>query len=691
MSVKGISWIEANFEKLIVVVMLLAFLLVLIFQFVLSSSAVEVGGSKVPLADAFKPAERAAERLQSQINDPNPTLPESIETVDLAAKFEEALSGSVAKADRFLAVADPLALEVAAGDVVFAAAEFAPLVPPAPTQPVAASYRATLDPYAVKEIEGLAAYLPSEQPFDTPWVSVQGSVSGAELRAAYESDPDGPTGVISPLPTNWWSQSVGILAVETERQERDVEGNWGPAVPVTRLPGTMSPLDNLDEVATNYRQLESVGTLAAKNEDVILRPEFFSILEGEAWIPPTEVPDPSEVGDIKSQIRTLERRLAGIDRDIEQKRAALTAQPARGGSDGRDGGEGREGGDESRRRTERPQPQADPNQVDPRVAAIQRQIDALTKRREGVVEELTELGWQPADRTGTSAAYDRSEYAHAEPLLDADEIHFWTHDLDVEPGATYRYRTRLTVVNPMFGRKSSLDPSLHELADAKLTHSPWSEWSEPTSVSWDEYFFLTSASVGETGNIGKTSASAELYRFYYGYWRKSEVTLEPGDRFMAQVKLPEGLQKWDVERPAEEQAWKPVVEGATEPVVQPEGLSESLLPGTLPVSADAWLLDVVSSPAASLGIGGQSRISYEALVRGPDGQISSRSPTADAGEVLLAVVKASAAVGEEQLPRIPGVGPRQRIQGVVDPRDGRFERDDGGVHGGGDGGGGGGG
>lgn len=698
MSVKGISWIEANFEKLIVAVMLLAFLAVLIFQFVLSSSDVDVGGTKVPLAKAFEPAERAAERLQSQINDPNPTLPESIQTVDLAAEFERALSGGVVESDRFLAIAEPLALEVVAGDVGIAAAEFAPLTPPAPAKPVAASYRATLDPYAVSEIEGLAELLPSEQPYDTPWVSVQGSVSGKDLRAAYESDPDGPSGPVSPLPANWWSQSVGILAIETERQTRDLDGNWGPAEPVSPMPGTLSPLDNLDEVATNYRQLEAVGTLAARNEDVILRPEFISILEGESWVPPAEVPNPSELGDLKGQIRTLERRLASIDRDIEQKQAALTNQPTRevagGGGHGSGGGEtGREG----RETTRRPQPATDDaTQTDARTQSIQRQIDNLNTQRERVTAQLTELGWKPSDQAGTNSAYDRTAYTHTEPLLDADTVHFWSHDLNVEPGATYRYRTRLTLVNPMYGRKSSLDESLHELADAKLAYSPWSEWSEPTSVSWDEYFFLTNASAAELSTMGKTTASAELYRFYYGYWRKSEVSLEPGDRFVAQIKLPEGLQKWDIERPAEEQAWKPAVEGATEAIEQPAGLSALLLPTTLPVSADAWLLDVVNSPEASLGIGGQSRSSFEALVRGPDGLISSRSPAADAAQPLLAVIKASAEVGKDQLPRIPGLARRQGLQGgvTVDGRPIRPERGHTGHGGGGDdfeGGGGGGG
>ena len=251
-------------------------------------------------------------------------------------------------------------------------------------------------------------------------------------------------------------------------------------------------------------------------------------------------------------------------------------------------------------------------------------------------------------------------------------------------------------MNPLFGRKSSLNEELHELADAKLVHSDWSGWGEPVGVSWDEYFFLTSASAGDIGNIGKASVTAELYKFYYGYWRKSTVSLEPGDRFVAEISLPDGLQTWDVEREASVQAWKPAemgTDGTEAEVEQVAGLEKQLLPTKLPVSADAWLLDVVSSPVASVGIGGQSTASYEAFVRGPDGLIMSRSPTADIKQPLLAVIKASSELGAEQLPRIPGQAPRRQLQGEP----GRGGRDfidrerPGGGHGSPSGGGGGGG
>ncbi|MCA9564034.1 MAG: hypothetical protein KC561_11125 [Myxococcales bacterium] len=526
---------------------------------------------------------------------------------------------------------------------------------------------------------------------------MQATFDGTALKAAYENDPDGPSGSVSPLPRNWWSQGVGVLAVETERQRRELDGTWGPAEAVEPMPGTISLIEDLDSTATNYRQLETIGAQAARNEDVILRPQFVSILEGESWVPPTEVPDPSEVGGLQNQIRTLEQQLASIDRDIQRKEAAKTNSPERNtGREDRDVGRDtrREGGNERETRQTR-QPENTGEQIDPRIAAIDKQIEALNKQREGVVERLTGLGWQPKDQVGTAEAYDIAKYTHEEPILDSDEVQYWVHDLDVESGATYRYRTRLVFVNPLFGRKSSLSESLHELADAKLVHSDWSDWSDPVSVSWDEYFFLTSANPGDVGNISKASVTAELYKFYYGYWRKSIVALEPGDRFVAEIELPEGLQTWDVEREASAQAWKPATENADGTEAEAEqvaGLDKQLLPTTLPVSAEAWLLDVVPSPVAGAGIGGNATVSYEAFVRGPDGLIVSRSPSQDAKEPLLAVIKSSSEIGDDQLPRIPGQAARQRFQGEPG-RDGRdfIDRDRDSGHNGGHGGGGGGG
>ncbi len=662
MSVKGISWIEANFEKLIVVIMLLLFLAVLTFQFVLQSNTVEVEGKQYPLAQAFEAAERAAERLQSQLTDDDPQLPSELETRDLAAEFEQAISGDAYEHDRYLSVGEPLSIDVNVSETQFAAGEYAHFEPPAPAEPIAATYRATLDPYAVQEIEGLEQYVPEEQPFDTAWVTVQSQFSGQDLQAAYQRDPDGPGGAVSPMPSSWWASGAGVVEVEVERQRLGDDGEWGPAEAVARMPGITSLTDELDEKATNYRQLQALGAQAASQEQPILRPEFVAILEGEPWVPPSEIPDPDEQSEQQREMRILETRLSSIYRDIQLKEQALTGNTPGAEREREREGRGGGGGDAERRRQSQNENAADRGnqQEDARRASIQRQIDQLNERREQVVAELEDLGWQP-DGTGPSEAYDRSAYQRTEPLLEAETVHFWSHDFDVEPGATYRYRTRLVFVNPLFGRKSSLNESLHEYAESKLTRSEWSSWGESVDIGWDEYYFLTGANAG-TSALSTASATAELYKFYYGYWRRSQVALEPGDRFIASVDLPDGLQRWDVERPAQEQAWKAPPEGETassSSIEQPEGIDELLMPNEITVEADSWLLDVVASPMTTPGIGGTtSTVSYEAFIRGPDGRIVSRSPRQDQNSPLYALIESSAELGEDQLPRVPGQAQR---------------------------------
>src|SRR5690606_4397936 len=58
----------------------------------------------------------------------------------------------------------------------------------------------------------------------------------------------------------------------------------------------------------------------------------------------------------------------------------------------------------------------------------------------------------------------------------------------------------------------------------------------------DRYFFITSAHEGDQlgGTRAPPRARAEVFEFFYGYYRKGEIgQLEPGDQIVAQVKLPD--------------------------------------------------------------------------------------------------------------------------------------------------------
>src|SRR4029078_257798 len=99
----------------------------------------------------------------------------------------------------------------------------------------------------------------------------------------------------------------------------------------------------------------------------------------------------------------------------------------------------------------------------------------------------------------------------AKPLLENPDVQVWVHDLNVEPGKVYRYRVKLAVSNPFFGRGSALLPDQQDLAKNALLYGQPSEWSEPVRVLDDQYYFITSAA--EADATGAARATAEVFKF----------------------------------------------------------------------------------------------------------------------------------------------------------------------------------
>lgn len=646
MKLKGISWIEANFEKAIVGVMLVVFLAVLVLQFVLQSR-VDVGGQKLALRQAFQPALREAEALSARMSDADPELPAIDPESDPAAELLAMFEGSSSSPAPIAPFGRGVSLAALEGQVQVAGNVFAAFEPPAPARPLAASYRATLDPYAIDELrEELSSLLPPEQPYDMPWVSVQSSVDAAALRAAFEADPDGPAGETQALPPDWWAEKQSVLAVEFERQELLRDGSWSSPEPVGLLPGDTAAVD-LAAAPANWRELDILAVEAGRQEPALLRASFYPILEGETWTPPSEITLPEDVGERESEIRVLERRLKAVRGDLESRRAAVAggssgSRPTREGEPGGGGGHGGGGGE-----TDRPaQPEQGPS------SALQARIAQLEAQEAELLGLLGALGWTEEGASSArerEQAFDPERYA-GEQKSSAGLIPLWRHDVAVGNGSTLRYRVRVVMANPLFGRQASLAEGIRSLGEAPFVRSAWSEWSDPVDVGWSEYFFIEDAAAGANlgGVVRGPTAQAELYRFYYGHWRRGTVSLQPGDRFVAEVDLPEGLQIWDTARPATEQAWVP-----GEAAQQPTGIS--LIEDSLVVEADAWLLDVIPSAFVNAGgLSGRAQGVLNALIRGPDGRVSLRIPSEERLSPSYSPIKVSSNDGMTQIPRVPG-------------------------------------
>lgn len=105
----------------------------------------------------------------------------------------------------------------------------------------------------------------------------------------------------------------------------------------------------------------------------------------------------------------------------------------------------------------------------------------------------------------------------------------WTHDFDVVPEGTYRYRVAALVYNPFYARGSLLVKDQVSRAAAFTISTPVSAWGDPVQISADVMFFVTTANARE-GLGGGGRATIEVFRLLNGVQRMQTLSLEPGDR-----------------------------------------------------------------------------------------------------------------------------------------------------------------
>jgi len=148
-----------------------------------------------------------------------------------------------------------------------------------------------------------------------------------------------------------------------------------------------------------------------------------------------------------------------------------------------------------------------------------------------------------------------------------DEMLVWTHDLSVEPGATYRYRCRVLLYNPLFARSRQLLEAQQDRAKSFTIESLTSDWSSPIEIRPPVEFYVVRASE-EGGSLGLGEVRVEMYRYFDGSRRSSQFNVQPGEQIGRTITVPGG-------------------DGAV----------------AVDFSTDWYLVDVVADPAASGGSG----------------------------------------------------------------------------------------
>ncbi|MEK6704122.1 MAG: hypothetical protein AABZ53_17840 [Planctomycetota bacterium] len=559
MKLKGINVLEQHCEKIVVGVIGVGLVGVLGWQ-LLDQTKVKVGkGEPVPIQNAFEPVEAAAKRLISEMEQEKPEFPPSPD-VSPHQGYSQSLAGTISPAGSLPAMGHAYALGGSSvaptGDALYAMAAV-----PAPGKIFAATFRGTIDPMETINTKELAAFLPKEQPFDKASATIEAVFDGKALRAALEADPDG-IGPISPLPVDWWLDKVEILRVVVEREEKSADGSWGNATTLATLPGRLDFMKSWDEkVKVGGDAINAVETARTRTQE-ILRPEFYDMIVGE-WATASILTqregshsNPAEIRLMRDKIEELEKKLKDKEQELAQlppddKRPGVPPPPPPRRDPGGGGGGGRPGGGGGGRSPTPAPPEVKP-ELTPQAKrrAVQREIDVIKAELDRNKKRLSDMGGDAPTPVAPDGSDANPTLTNANlRLLDNGDVHIHAHDITVVPGTTYRYHVRVVMNNPIFGKDIMLkqgDLAQGELAKPSTVAGAWSEWSRDVEVDRDAYWFVTSTQ-SDALRQNPSTARAMLYKFYYGYYRRAEVSLEPGDALVGETKLPK-LWIYDLEK-----------------------------------------------------------------------------------------------------------------------------------------------
>ncbi len=452
--------------------------------------------------------------------------------------------------------------------------------------------------------------------------------------------------------------------------------------------------------------------MAQDDPSLVAQPQFLPTIAGVEWVAPSKAGERQTRLETEGRIERLEREITEIQEQIaqvqdQQRNRPQTDPSSSSGSRNTGsliiGGGPGGGGSSSRPRTQR----ADP--VERRVEALNKRIEEKQSEIDTLLDKLDELDAGAAGAQGRTPRTPRPtapgrgappsgagqvvifgggpgssvdddprttgrpsprgvrtpKAESVGPLLEQESYQVWSHDLTAEPGAVYRYRIRYGVNNPLFGREKSLgseDAELIDEAKRPLVRSPWSAWSDPVFVGRESYFFVTSAREEGVLNQQSSSATAEVYRMYYGYYRKHTVTLEPGDAVQGEFRLPDDLPLFqtravkagDLERyfaernRPEDRPGQPPLGAAPADEKPVERPWLTMVPTRMPLTVDAVMLDVAEYPVVSSAdlAGAQARRTFEVLFFDRLSGIVARRPDRDREMPEYAMVERSADLAE---------------------------------------------
>ncbi len=570
MKVKGINVFEQHLEKVVVGAAALG-ALSLVAWHVLSVPTVKVGSQDLPFGEVDRRLETKAREVESKLDGQGGVQVASPDALSLAdQRLAERMKAGVSPVQSLARTAPNFNGSLVKSGLVRADAVY--YVPSVPTVQMLGT-EVTADALTVDGAKDAAAASPVlasrfgqeiTSPQDVVWTTPYARIDLKAIRAELAGSNPGATPPLVQVPGVWFQDTAYVVDLVFERREQKADGSWGPAAEVPVFAARSEELmfrPRLAAPAAEFRDdvFQLLGV--EDNQREIVQPTFYDTVNN-AFISPelaleepaADETDPGQTAEARRRAQ-LQAQLAEKSRRAEQLRAELTklggpwdfeterrkeeerkkeererkrderaGGGAGGGGRGPGGGPGGGGSMSGRANSA-----GDSAAKDERRKAVDRQNK--TRQLQRLESDMSRIQAELGTGDDAEPAGDPAAPAASSALSAKDELVVWAHDLEVEPGRTYQYRCRVRVYNPFFARGNLLVEEQRGtgIGDRCVLESQPSEWSAPVRVSTSVRFFLTQASIGD-GSMGLGSAKFEIYRLVDGKWRRSEVSVQPGER-----------------------------------------------------------------------------------------------------------------------------------------------------------------
>ncbi len=539
---KGISIVERHFEKALLIVIALGVGGLVAYDFLFGASKAKVGGKEIGVSEIGPELKRAAEGLAAAQGGTD--VPFTLPPVPADGQAVFAPMGREATSSDPL----PQVMPAIASGLFSRTERQVPLYHEPAFGPVKMMSRVTQSDGAVKitpgKDDGLVAYLDrrpagwAKGSTDVIWTTPAAEVDMASIRAELERAEAAANPPREKLPMHWWQQrdrSIWILDVIFDREELQKDGSWSNAVVVETLPGIATFRSE------SPRSAGAIAAIFAKNPEMrkrLLQPPSPPLTRGTATDPLAGEAAASETKEVRAARKRLEeaqKKLDQVTADLEAAGGEYT-DPAAGapkgkgkgkgkGGEGSDpgagsGGSGPKSGGGGFGPGKGPGGGTDANSPE----GIKKRKKLMAARDEAR-QEVKRLQDQVASATKPAAGAAEAPKAGD---VASDRIVVWTHDFQVRPGATYRYRCRLQIANPFLGRKSELQDSQKNLdRDAGILTQP-SEWAAVRIRNPHEFFALEGVQGDYASDLGR--ARFELFSLDKGTWCRGKELTAVGER-----------------------------------------------------------------------------------------------------------------------------------------------------------------